>query len=186
MPWIISDAKTGHRGQGLHGRWYTPGWPWPFKGGVGVVAGNCSFGEGETRPAAAPAECCNPIFGTIKGVKCLETAHHMVLEQALAAPGAWRGAATLPLGDAVANGTLDGGRLRAIGGRYAQQVLWVEPPEPLPPVAMLAAAEEALVADLEHDECRDGVDGSGGADGEHKHKKNGKGAGGHDKGHHQG
>ena len=31
-----------------------------------------------------------------------------------------------------------------MGARYAQHVLWVEPPEPLPPVSRLTAADDAL------------------------------------------
>ena len=38
-------------------------------------------------------ECCSAIFGKMKeGVKCIETAHRAVLEQALAVPGVARGA----------------------------------------------------------------------------------------------
>ena len=82
--WIPTDKQT-HNRNGYRGKWYTPGWPWPFKDGVGVVVGNCSYPHGATARAAQPAECCSVIFGVIKGAKCFETAHHMVLEQALEA-----------------------------------------------------------------------------------------------------
>ena len=82
-PWIPSDRSTSHRG-GHRGKWYTPGWPWPFHNGVGVVVGNCSYPAGARTPQP-PTECCSVIFGQLKGAKCLETAHHMVLEQTLEA-----------------------------------------------------------------------------------------------------
>ena len=59
---------------------YTPGWPWPFREGAGVVVGECEYFDGATTPAP-PRDCCSVIFGQVKGAKCLETAHHMVLEQ---------------------------------------------------------------------------------------------------------
>ena len=80
--WIPSDSSTGNRGQGYHGKWYTPGWPWPFREGAGVVVGECSHLEGGTTPAP-PRDCCSVIFGQVQGAKCLETAHHMVLEQTM-------------------------------------------------------------------------------------------------------
>ena len=43
-PWIVTDSATGHRGQGYNGRWATPGWPWPFIGGVGVIPSKCRCG----------------------------------------------------------------------------------------------------------------------------------------------
>ena len=82
--WIPTDRSTHNRG-GYRGKWYTPGWPWPFKDGVGVVVGNCSFPHGATTRARVAEECCSVIFGVVKGAKCFEVAHHMVLEQTLQA-----------------------------------------------------------------------------------------------------
>ncbi|KAL3933954.1 MAG: hypothetical protein SGPRY_000049 [Prymnesium sp.] len=66
--WIPSDEKTGNRGRGYKGKWYTPGWPWPFEDGVGVVVGACSYLNGSTTPSS-PGDCCNVIFGKVKEAK---------------------------------------------------------------------------------------------------------------------
>jgi len=155
--WVPSDRKTGHGSTGYRERWYTPGWPWPFKGGVGVVLGNCSYGEGRRVPSDTPADCCSAIFGQISGVKCLETAHRMVLEQTLAAPGSHeRLAAELPLSALVVDGGIDAAKLRALAPQYTQQVLWITPPSSLPtdlpPVYGFSEAEKALIGELVHDE----------------------------------
>jgi len=161
--WIISDTRTGHRGAGHRGRWYTPSWPWPFKGGVGVVAGLCSYADGATQPSATPVECCSAIFGPIKGVKCFETAHHSVVEQALAAPqstGSFklaRAAATLDLGQALVGGQLDAVKLRHLGEALAEQVVWVMPPpgEELPQIRGLSKEDLSFIQSLVTDECRE-------------------------------
>lgn len=66
--WIPSDEKTGNRGRGYKGKWYTPGWPWPFEDGVGVVVGECAYLNGSTTPSS-PGDCCNVIFGKVKEAK---------------------------------------------------------------------------------------------------------------------
>lgn len=66
--WIPTDANTGHRGMGYKRRWYTPGWPWPFNDGAGVVVGECVYLRGETTPTN-PSDCCSVIFGNVKGAK---------------------------------------------------------------------------------------------------------------------
>jgi hypothetical protein len=66
-PWVVTDAHTGHRGKGYRGRWATPGWPWPFQGGVGVVPALCHYADGATQPAEDKADCCSPIFGKVGG-----------------------------------------------------------------------------------------------------------------------
>ena len=171
--WVPTDRQTGHRGHGYRGKWYTPGWPWPFQGGVGIVVGNCSVVGGATAPsvrAGQPShECCSAIFGKMKeGVRCIETAHRAVLEQALAVPGVARGAATLNLDELIVDGAIDASRLRAAADRHTAQVLWVRPPsavERLPPLKGLTAEERAAIGEFvrenakggPHDECAVGT-----------------------------
>ena len=160
-PWIPSAKGS----DGYRGKWYTPGWPWPFKNGVGVVVGNCTYPQGATTPQPV-GECCSVIFGQLKGAKCLETAHHMVLEQTLAshadAPGG--PAATLALSSAIsADGVVDLHKVRALGAEPAAlaPVLFVELPTeaarggPLPRLAGFTPAERAAIDELLHDECRE-------------------------------
>jgi len=155
-PWIVTDKATGHPFLGYRGRWYTPGWPWPFKQGVGVVAGHCRFGRGATTPSEAPSECCSPIFGQIDGVKCLETGHRMVLEHALQSPSVAGNATTLPLASLLVNGRLDAAKLRRLGERLTQEVVWVSAKsEALPPISGLTKVDEELISRLVHDECRE-------------------------------
>jgi len=161
--WIPSDTSTAHQG-GYRGKWYTPGWPWPFKDGVGVVMGNCSYPQGATSPQAI-AECCSAIFGQLQGVKCLETAHHMVLEQMLAARVDAPGGVSieLPLASAynLSTNAIDLNVVRLDGSVLAQPVLWVRLPEAtanggaLPQLVGLTPTERETLDELLHDECRE-------------------------------
>ena len=63
-PWIPTDRQT-HNAGGYRGKWYTPGWPWPFNDGVGVVVGNCTYPHGVTAPQPRSSECCSVIFGKV-------------------------------------------------------------------------------------------------------------------------
>jgi hypothetical protein len=163
-PWIPTDRSTHNRG-GYRGKWYTPGWPWPFHEGVGVVVGHCTYPRGATSPRQ-PEECCSVIFGKLKGAKCLETAHHMVLEQTLAEHAADPPdslAATLPLDAAyaadAAEPTLDAAALRRLARQLTARVVWVDLPPAvasggaLPKIVGLSEQERAAVAELLHDEC---------------------------------
>lgn len=165
-PWIPTDRQTHNRG-GYRGKWYTPGWPWPFNDGVGVVVGNCTYPRGATAPQPQPSECCSVIFGKVSGAKCLESAHHMLLEQTLAAHAtepATSVAAPLPLGQTLASdgsGAIDAAALRQLAKALTQPVVWVELPAaaldggPLPRVVGLSDTEKAALDELVHDECRE-------------------------------
>uniref|UniRef100_A0A7S4BX89 Uncharacterized protein n=1 Tax=Chrysotila carterae TaxID=13221 RepID=A0A7S4BX89_CHRCT len=154
-PWVVSDSATGNRGRGYKRRWYTPGWPWPFKQGVGVVVGQCWFGNGATEAAETATECCSPIFGQIKGVKCLDVAHRMVVEHALRDAHAAGNATQLPLDALVVDGAIDAHKLRALGERLTQQVVWVAPhaTSPLPRIRGISRAEQAQLTKLATGEC---------------------------------
>jgi len=153
-PWVPTDAGTGHRGQGYGGRWATPGWPWPFAGGVGVIAAKCHYADGATNASAAPADCCAPIFGKVEGVKCLETAHASIVESFLSTPGARRTeAAELPLSEILVDGVIDARALKRVRARYAQRVLWVRPPLPLPPLRGLSISDSEAIARFATAEC---------------------------------
>jgi len=177
--WIPTEQQTHNRG-GYRGKWYTPGWPWPFIDGVGVVVGNCSYPHGATHRVTPPRECCSVIFGVVKGAKCFETAHHMVLEQALdarkdqpdiavalplsvaevvtlsatAAKERLEGSPTPPVG------AIDAAVLRRLAKGLTTPILWLELPDdvaagaPLPPIYGLSAAEREAIDLLVHAECR--------------------------------
>ncbi|KAL1528693.1 hypothetical protein AB1Y20_010029 [Prymnesium parvum] len=153
--WIPSDRTTGNSGMGYKHKWYTPGWPWPFKEGVGVVVGECAFQNGATTPSS-PQDCCNVIFGLVKKAKCLETAHHMVLEQTLhrhrADPDA---SAMLDLTKVMVGGAVDAALLRKAGQLHTQPVLWIAPADitRLPPILGLTASEKEFMKELAHEEC---------------------------------
>jgi len=160
-PWVVSDTRTGHRGQGYRGRWYTPGWPWPFDGGVGIVGSKCRYGEAEPNTTGATADCCAPIFGKVAGVRCYETAHPAIVETYLATMYARRTqSAELPLADLMVGGEVDAGKLRAVRGRYEQQVLWVRPPLPLPPLRGLSTSDRAAVQRFASKECLTALKGT--------------------------
>ena len=174
-PWIPTDKSTHHRG-GHRGKWYTPGWPWPFIDGVGVVAGNCSYPHGATTRSDVAHECCSVIFGVIKGAKCFETAHHMVLEQALAARAEQPSiAVALPLnlnevirlsasaakdrleGQPVPPpGSIDAAVLRRLAKSLTTPILWLELPDgvadggPLPLIYGLSPSEREAIDSLVH------------------------------------
>ena len=168
--WIPTDKSTHNRG-GYRGKWYTPGWPWPFIGGVGVVVANCSFPHGAT-VLHSGEECCSVIFGVVKGVKCFETAHHMVLEQALAARASEppeKVASTLRLADALApdpdsedsaSQIVKVDVLHALGTALTTPVVWLELPDaianggPLPRLKGLTMAHQEVISSLVHDECK--------------------------------
>ena len=172
--WIPSDVSTHNRG-GYRGKWYTPGWPWPFMDGVGVVVGNCSYPHGATQRAPRAEECCSVIFGVVKGAKCFETAHHMVLEQALAARAGERPdavASTLKLSDVLKSDPSAAGStgaegaqvvdvevLRGFGRVLRSHVVWLELPEavvnggPLPRLQGLDANHKEAIGSLVHEEC---------------------------------
>jgi hypothetical protein len=168
--WVVSDDKTGNRGAGYRHKWYTPGWPWPFHHdvpgrGVGVVLGNCSYGEGRTTPSERPSDCCSAIFGDVFWTKpfetCFETAHRMVVEQALAEPGAHERAGTLDLQSLVVGGRIDAARLRVLASNLTQQVMWVVPPSDLtqlPPVHGFNEDEELAIGELVHEKCHEKYD----------------------------
>lgn len=168
--WVVSDDKTGNRGAGYRHKWYTPGWPWPFHHdvpgrGVGVVLGNCSYGEGRTTPSERPSDCCSAIFGDVFWTKpfetCFETAHRMVVEQALAEPGAHERAGTLDLQSLVVGGRIDAARLRVLASNLTQQVMWVVPPSDLtqlPPVHGFNKDEELAIGELVHEKCHEKYD----------------------------
>ena len=168
--WVVSDDKTGNRGAGYRRKWYTPGWPWPFHHdvpgrGVGVVLGNCSYGEGRTTPSERPSDCCSAIFGDIFWKQpfetCFETAHRMALEQALAEPGSHERTATLDLRSLVVGGGIDAARLRVLASNLTQQVVWVAPPSDLaqlPPVHGFTKDEEMAIRELVHEKCHEEYD----------------------------
>ena len=160
--WIPTDASTGHRG-GYRDKWYTPGWPWPFMEGVGVVVGNCTYPQG-AMTAQPVGECCSAIFGKLKGATCLETAHHMIVEQTLISRANEPGgvSAELPLHAAynAADNSIDLDALRLSGQLYTQPVLWVRLPDAardgaLPKLVGLTSAERVVLEELVHDECRE-------------------------------
>ena len=146
--------------------------------GVGVVVGNCSFPHGAKARVLPPRECCSVIFGVVKGAKCYETAHHMVLEQALAARVHEPPAAvttTLTLSEAIRPATarradgssgsgsateIDVSALRSLGRSLTQPIVWLDVPEliaaggELPRLVGLSEAERQAVGELVHDECR--------------------------------
>ena len=178
--WIPSDKQT-HNKDGYKGKWYTPGWPWPFKDGVGVVVGNCSYPHGATVRAAQPEECCSVIFGVIKGAKCFETAHHMVLEQALAARADQPPLAVslslnldevISLSAAAAKdrlegapappaGSIDAAVLRRLAKSLTTPILWLELPAAiasggeLPLIYGLSTGEREYLDTLVHEQCRE-------------------------------
>ena len=143
--------------------------------GVGVVVGNCSFPHGAKARVLPPRECCSVIFGVVKGAKCFETAHHMVLEQALAARAGERPeaiASTLKLSDVLksdpsaAGGAggevaqvVDVEALRGFGRVLRSHVVWLELPEtivnggPLPRLQGLNANHKEAISGLVHEEC---------------------------------
>ena len=183
-PWIPSDKST-HNRNGYRGKWYTPGWPWPFIDGVGVVVGNCSYPHGATTRAESTEECCSVIFGVIKGAKCFETAHHMVLEQALAARASQPPLAvalSLSIDEVVSlsaaaakerlegsptppEGAIDAAVLRRLARSLTTPILWIDLPEAvanggaLPPIHGLSASERQTIDSLVHAECRSHLKG---------------------------
>jgi hypothetical protein len=66
----------------------SPGWPWPFNDGVGVLMGPCADARPEGHPAGL---CCHPIFGPKIAQSWFPhrapTVHHRVLEAAAAERG---------------------------------------------------------------------------------------------------
>ena len=135
--------------------------------GVGVVLGNCSYGEGRTTPSERPSDCCSAIFGDVFWQKpfetCFETAHRMALEQALAEPGSHERTATLDLRSLVVGGGIDAARLRVLASNLTQQVVWVAPPSDLaqlPPVHGFTKDEEMAIRELVHEKCHEEYDNS--------------------------
>jgi len=148
--WIPTDRATGNSGQGYHGKWYTPGWPWPFHRGAGVVVGQCAYLDGATTPAP-PRDCCSVIFGQVPGAKCLDTAHHMVLEQTLHRHRDEADAsARLNLAEAMVDDAIDARKLRGLASRYKQPVLWIELADAAapPPIYGLSASEKEFMKEL--------------------------------------
>lgn len=151
----------------------SPGWPWPFDDGVGVLMGPCSARRPDGHP---PGLCCHPIFGPKINTNWfpgrVPTVHHRVLEaaasdlgtvtsRALAAGESSENVVRIAVSSVVgAGGQLDVDRLKARLAEAEAEIGHVPPivvlvlDEKAPELPQLADVPRADVCGVLREGCR--------------------------------